>query len=128
MSEPIIYFDRSRIRDGKFEALKKAMNELIEFVDANEPQIIAYNVYFSEDRTQMTVLQIHSDSASLATHMEVAGDMFPRFSEFIRMEAIEIYGEPDEELVEQLKGKAKMLGSGTVKVHDPHGGLDRFSH
>lgn len=41
MSEPIVYVDNSEIRDGKLEELKTALNELVEFVEANEPQLIA---------------------------------------------------------------------------------------
>jgi hypothetical protein len=126
MSELIVYVDQSEIRDGKFVELKTAMNELVEFVETNEPQLIAYNVYFSEDRTRMTVLHIHSDSASLEFHFNVAGRLFPRFAEFIRLVAIDIYGKPSDDLMEQLNKKAEMLGSGAVLVHDLHAGFARF--
>jgi quinol monooxygenase YgiN len=126
MSELIVYVDQSDIRDGKFEELKTAMNELVEFVETNEPQLIAYNVYFNEDRTRMTVLHIHSDSASLEFHFNVAGRLFPRFAEFIRLVAIDIYGKPSDDLMEQLNKKAEMLGSGAVLVHDLHAGFARF--
>ena len=126
MSKPIIYIDQSEVQDGKFGELQTAMNELVEFVETNEPQLIAYNVYFSKDRTRMTVLHVHSDSASLEFHMRVAGRMFPKFAEFIRLVAIDIYGKPSDDLVEQLKEKAEMLGSGAVQVHDLHAGLARF--
>jgi hypothetical protein len=128
MSEPIIYVDQSEIRAGKLEPLKAAMEELAEFVENNEPQIVAYNVYFNRDDSRMTVVHVHNDPASLAFHMEVAGRMFPRFSEFIRMEAIDIYGRPGEDLVQQLRGKAEMLGSGAVRVHAFHAGVARFAN
>lgn len=127
MSEPIIYVDQSKIRDGKFEELKTAMNELAEFVETNVPKILAYDVYFSEDRTRMTVLHIHADSASLEAHMRVAGPKFPPIGEFITLESIDVYGRPSEDLVERLKAKAKMLGSGAVRVHDLHAGFARFT-
>jgi hypothetical protein len=52
MSEPILYVDTSEIREGKLEELKTAMNELVEFVETNEPGLIAYNVYLNEDGSQ----------------------------------------------------------------------------
>lgn len=125
MSEPIIYVDQSEIRDGKLEELETAMNELVEFVESNEPQLIAYNVYFNRDRKRMTVVHVHSDPESLEFHMKVAGGKFPRFADFIRMVSIDIYGNPGEQLVERLEGKAEMLGSGTVRVHDFHDGMAR---
>jgi quinol monooxygenase YgiN len=126
MSEPIVYVDQSEIRDGKLDDLKTAMNELVEFVEANEPRLIAYNVYFSEDPARMTVLHVHSDSASLELHMKVAGPLFPRFAQFIKLLTIDVYGKPNDDLVEQLRQKAQMLGSGTVTVRRLHNGFARF--
>ena len=126
MSEPIVYIDSSEIREGKLEELKTAMNRLVEFVEANEPQLIAYNVYFKEDGTRMTVFHVHPDSASLEFHMKVAGPLFPKFAEFIRLLTIDVYGKPSDDLVEQMRQKAQMLGNGTVLVHELHAGFARF--
>jgi len=126
MSEPIVYIDSSEIREGNLEELKKAMNELVEFVEANEPRLIAYNVYFKEDGTRMSVVHVHPDSASLEFHMKVAGPLFPKFAEFIKLLTIDVYGKPTDDLVEQMRQKAQMLGNGTVLVHDLHAGFARF--
>ena len=126
MSEPIIYIDRSEIREGKLEELKTAMNELIEFIEANEAQLIAYNVYFNEDGTRMAVVHVHPDSASLEFHMKVAGPAFPKFAEFIQLLTIDVYGKPSDDLLEQTRQKARMLGNGTVLVHELHAGYARL--
>ena len=76
MSQPLVYVDTSAVREGALEQLKHAIGELANFVEENEPQLISYNVYFSEDGTQMSVVHVHADSASLDYHMDVAG---PRF-------------------------------------------------
>jgi len=126
MFEPIMFVDSSEIREGKLEELKTAMNGLVEFVEANEPRLIAYNVYFKEDGTRMTVFHVHPDSASLEFHMKVAGPLFPKFAEFIRLLTIDVYGKPSDDLVEQMRQKAQMLGNGTVLVHELHAGFARF--
>lgn len=126
MSEPIVYIDCSEIREGKIEKLKSAMNELAEWVEANEPRLIAYNVYLTEDGTRMTVVHVHPDSASLEFHMEVAGPAFPKFAEFIKLLRIDVYGKPGDDLVERMRQKAQMLGNGTVLVHRLHAGFTRF--
>ncbi len=125
-SNPIVYIDRSEIREGKLEELKTAMKELVELVEANEPRLIAYNVYFTEDGTRMTVVHIHLDSASLEFHMKVAGPAFPKFVEFVELLTIDVYGKPSEDLLEQMRKKAQMLGNGTVVVHELHAGFARF--
>ena len=104
MSQPIMYVDTSEVRPGRLEELKAAMDELAGFVQANEPRILAYNVYFNDEGTRMTVLHINPDSASLEFHMKVAGPRFPPIGEFIRMLSIDVYGRPDGELVEVAKG------------------------
>lgn len=126
MSEPIIIIDSSEIREGKLEDLMAAIKELVEFVKTNEPKMIAYNFYLSEDGNRMTVIQVHPDSASAEFHMEVAGFAFPKFVESIKMSGIDIYGRTSQGLLERLRLKAKMLGSGTVVVHELHAGFARF--
>jgi quinol monooxygenase YgiN len=125
MADPIIYIDRSEIQKGKIDEVKKAIKELAEFVEANEPQIIAYNVYITNDGTAMTVLHVHTDSASLAKHMNIAGPIFSKFINLIKLLRIEIYGNPGAGLLEQLQSKARLLGDASVQVHEYHAGFFR---
>jgi hypothetical protein len=126
MSQPLIYIDTSDVREGALEELKGAVTELAEFVDANEPQLVAYSVYFNDDDTQMTVLHVHVDSASLEYHMEVAGPIFRKLADLVSLTSIRIYGEPTQKALEQLHDKARLLGPGRVIVHRPHAGFSRF--
>jgi hypothetical protein len=123
---PIVYVDTSEVRIRHLNDLELAMDDLVSFVDANEPRLVAYNVYFNEGRTRMTVVHITPDSAALEHHMRVAGPKFPPIGEFIRMLSIDLYGRPDAKLVQQLHQKAEMLGSGTVRVHDLMAGFARL--
>ncbi|MFC4436460.1 MULTISPECIES: putative quinol monooxygenase [Natrialbaceae] len=125
MSDSIVYIDRSVVRDGKLEELKPAMAELVDFVETNEPEILAYDVYFSADGDRMTVMHKHADQDSLKFHMEVAGPKFPPIGEFIELESIDVYGHIGEDLTQELRNKASELGSGRVLVHELHRGVDR---
>ena len=127
MSHPLVYVDTSEVRDGALEELKGAIQELAEFIEANEPQLVAYNVYISDDGSQMTVIHVHADSASLDYHMEVAGPRFGRFAELVTLSSIHIYGEPSETALKQLHDKARLLGSGSVIVQDLLAGFSRFA-
>ena len=51
MSDPILYVDTSDVREGALEELKPAIARLTDFVEANEPRIIAYNVYLNDEGT-----------------------------------------------------------------------------
>ena len=126
MSRPLVYVDTSDVREGALEELKGAIKELVEFVDSNEPQLIAYNVYLSDDGSQMTVVHVHPDSASLEYHMDVAGPVFRRLADHITLSSIHIYGEPSDKALTQLHDKARLLGRGDVIVHGLHAGFSRF--
>ena len=126
MSDVILYVDTSDVREGALEELKAGMKELTDFVEANEPRIIAYNVYFNDEGTRMTVVHAHADSASFEYHMEVAGPLFRRLADLVTLSAIHIYGEPSEKVLKQSHEKAQMLGRGAVVVEPLFAGFNRF--
>lgn len=128
MSDPIVYIDRSRIRTGKVADLEAAIDELVGFIEAEEPQLLHYGFYFDEDRSKMTVVAVHPDPASVELHMEVGASAFARFAEFIEMESIEVYGQASERMVELLKKKAETLGDdGRVTLNSLQAGFARLS-
>lgn len=126
MADPIVYIDRSEVREGKLEALKAAIDELVAFIEANVPRAISYGVHLDAAGRAMTVVQIQPDSAALEYHMRVGGPAFAKFRDLIRLTAIEVYGDPSPHLLQQLEDKARMLGGGTVSVQTLQGGFARF--
>lgn len=125
MPDPIVYVDVSEIRDGKLEDLLVAMKELATFVETNEPQLISYGFFLDDQRTRMTVVAIHPDSDSLEFHIDVGGPEFRKFANLIRLQRIEVFGRVSDGVVERLEEKAKVLGSGTVSIHDFYAGFMR---
>jgi quinol monooxygenase YgiN len=126
MSEPIISLDTSLIRDGRLDDLKRAVAELVEFVRANEPRPVVYEVFVDNNGSRMTVVQVHPDSASMEYHMTVAGPAFAGFAELVTLSTLDVYGKPSEELLELLRRKVQMLGDATVNVHDLQAGFARI--
>jgi hypothetical protein len=127
MSDAMVYVDTSDVREGALEELKAGLKELVDFIDANEPRLLAYNVYFSDDGTRMTVVHVHLDSASLEYHLEVAGPVFRRFVELVTLSSIHIYGEPSANVLQQVHEKARLLGRDVVVVDTLHAGFSRFA-
>jgi hypothetical protein len=125
MPPPIVYVDTSVIREGKLDELEVAMRHLAAFVDANVPQLISYGFFLDENQTHMTVVAVHRDSASLEFHMDVGGAEFRRFADLIDLLTIEVYGAISDDVLERLRDKARMLGNGTVAVHELYAGFAR---
>lgn len=127
MSQPIIVVDSSEIREGKLEELKAALKELVEFVEANEADPLAYSIHLDEAGTRMTVVQIHPSSASMEFHMEVAGPVFRRLTDLLTLSRVDFYGKPSDRLIDQMRQKARMLGNASVVVNELHAGFARFA-
>jgi hypothetical protein len=123
----IVYVDQSTIRPGKREALERELGALARLVEAEEPQIVAYAVHLSDDGTTLSVLHAHRDVASLERHFVVAGPAFSKFRELIEMQSIDVYGPVPDAIVETLRGKAALLGTGLVRRHGTWFGFDRLN-
>jgi hypothetical protein len=126
MSNPLVVIDSSEIREGKLEELKAGLVELAEFVEANEAAPLAYNIYFSEDGTRMTVVQVHPDSESMELHMSLAGPLFRRFTGLVELSRVDFYGTPSDAVLEAMREKARLLGNAPVVVHELHAGFARY--
>lgn len=127
MSSPILVVDSSDIREGKLREVKAGVEHLVAFVEANEAEPLAYDIYFDEAGTQMTVVQIHPDSASLERHLTMAGPVFRRFVHLLSLGRVDVYGRVSEAALEQMRGKAQLLGNAAVVVHELHSGFSRFA-
>ncbi|HET9671654.1 MAG TPA: hypothetical protein VFQ40_02255 [Actinomycetota bacterium] len=127
MADPIVSVDTSEIHEGKLDELRAAVSELAAFVESNEADPLSYLVYFSEDGRRMTVVQVHPDAGSMERHMEVAAPMFARFADLLTLRTVDVYGTPSEEVLSRLRGKAELLGTATVSVHDLQAGFARFA-
>jgi len=128
MGEPIIYIDRSDVRDGKLDELQIGVAKLVEFIGAHEPQLLSYGFYFDAQGTRMTVIAVHPDSASIETHMEIGTPEFRKLADFIILRGIEVYGQVSDTVLMLLRQKAEMLGDGgAVRVDQRHAGFTRLS-
>lgn len=104
MAEPLIVISRYRVKEGKLDQVISYDTELLEFVQANEPQIVAFHVFLNEDGTEMTSIQVHPDTASMALHMQVMRDnweaMFSEYGDLMEIIGVEYYGTPAKSALE----------------------------
>ena len=126
MSEPLVYVDVSEVRVGSLDRLRGAIEELAEFIEANVPEVLAYNVFLSQDGTEMTVVHVHAEPASLDRHLITGGPAFRPLADLLTLKSITVYGEPSERAIGLLHEKAEMLGSGDVTVLRPRAGFSRL--
>ncbi len=76
MSGPLIVVFSYSIKPGKQEEARKRIAELVDFVETNEPRLIAFHAYLDQDANALSIVQVHPDSASMEFHMQVNAKHF----------------------------------------------------
>ena len=126
MSGPFIVIATNRLKPGKLADERKRVPGLVDFVEANEPQLIAFNEYVNEDGTEVAVVQVHPDADSMAFHMEIISERAAgAYAETIdATTSIQVFGMPSNAVLEMLERQA---GAGVpLKVKSSHlGGFTR---
>jgi hypothetical protein len=127
MTAPFIFVATYRIKQGKLGEYEGLWRGLVEFVDANEPRLLAFNTYVSEDGTDVTTVQVHPDADSMEFHMKVAGArILEGYPLLETVESVNVYGTPTEGF---LAMSEQMSGPGVaVNVKPRHlGGFTRLA-
>jgi len=119
MSEPFIFIGTHTISEGRLEDFKQSCGELLKVVQANEPRLIAFNIYVDEDGTEASVVQVHPDADSMLFHMQVVRDHISEAYQSVleKTERIDVYGKLSDAVLETIR---QLAGSGvplSVKTH-----------
>lgn len=126
MSGPFIFIATNRLKTGRLDDEKERVPGLAEFIEASEPRLIAFNEYSNEDGTEVGVVQVHPDTASMEFHMEVVRERAERaYAETLdSTTGIQVFGTPTQAILEML---SRTAGSGVpVSVKPYHlGGFTR---
>jgi quinol monooxygenase YgiN len=129
MAGPFIFISQSRVKEGKLDDFKRGLREMAEFVQANEPRVIAFEAYLSDDETEVTGLQVHPDADSMAFHMQVAFEKIMEFDQYLETQSVEVYGVPNEAVLGMMKQIGDQFGEESamsMRVRtNPVGGFTR---
>ena len=71
MTQPLIYVGTYQIKEGKRDDLARYWRDFVEFVEASEPRLIAFNAYVNDEGNEVAVVQVHPDGDSMEFHMKV---------------------------------------------------------
>jgi hypothetical protein len=101
MSGPFIVIGKSRIKPGKSDAYAAWRVEMFRDVEDQEPRLLAFNEWDSEDHMSSVVIQVHPDAESFEYHLKLFGEHVKEALDYIDVEGVEIYGPPSP-FVEQF--------------------------
>jgi hypothetical protein len=126
MTGPFIFIATNRLKQGKLDSEKKRLPDLIDFIQANEPRLIAFNEYANEEGTEVAVVQVHPDADSMVFHMNLIADRAASaYAETIDATTnIQVFGIPGDTVAGMLQRQA---GAGVPLRIKPHflGGFTR---
>ncbi|MFF2522022.1 hypothetical protein [Streptomyces liangshanensis] len=121
-----IFSATNKVRPGKFEAEKARLPEYFRFLKENEPRVIAFHEYASEDGTEVEFVQVHPDVASFEHHLSVLDALSDKhWTETLAgTTSARIYGRPSDKVLTMLD---QLAGTGVaVTIMPEHlGGFGR---
>jgi len=111
MSGPLIFISHSKVKPGKLAEYQEHCQQATDLVESNEPRMIAFNSYASEDGTDVSTVQVHPDAESLDVHLKIfAENLQARAFDALDSSEVNVYGEPSESARQQLEQMAAMTG------------------
>ena len=110
----------------RLERERERVPGLVEFIEASELRLIAFNEYVNDAGDEVTVVQIHPDASSMEAHMETVRERAQQaYAETLDATVrIQVFGQPTDAILESLREQA---GSGVeISVNGEHlGGFTR---
>jgi hypothetical protein len=126
MSPPFIFIATNRLKAGELDRERARVPGLVDFIEASEPRLIAFNEYVNETGDEVTVVQVHPDAASMEAHMEIVRERASQaYAETLDATVrIQVFGQPTDAILETLRQQA---GNGVeITVNGEHlGGFTR---
>src|SRR5258705_8866089 len=120
VKSPFIFIATNRLKPGKLDRGRARVPGLVEFIEANEPQLIAFNEYVNEAGDEVTVVQIHPDTASMEAHMGIVRERAQEaYAETLDATLrVQVFGQPSDAILETLRTQA---GSGVeISINGEH--------
>jgi hypothetical protein len=119
MAGPFIFIATNRLKAGKLEAERLRVPGLVDFIEANEPRLIAFHEYANKEGTEVAVVQVHPDTDSFESHMGVVQERAARaYEETLEATtSINVFGTPTEGILEMFRRAAGGGVQYTVKAH-----------
>ncbi|HEY6653101.1 MAG TPA: hypothetical protein VI028_03150 [Solirubrobacterales bacterium] len=126
MSGPFIFIATNKLKEGKLDDERTRVPGLSDFIQENEPRLIAFNEYANQEGTEVKVVQVHPDTDSFEFHMGVVRERAEQaYAETLdATTSVQVYGSPSDGILEMLKQQA---GAGVALSVTPDylGGFSR---
>jgi hypothetical protein len=93
-STPFVFVTTHRVEPGTLPELTALAREYSDFVEAEEPDLVAHVAVLNPDADELALVQVHRDAASAERHLEVAGPRIHAGATLAPAIAVAVYGQP----------------------------------
>jgi hypothetical protein len=108
VSAPLIFIATNELRPGAVEAEAQRARDFAEFVEANEPQLLAFHEYVDEASSEVTIIQVHPDASSMELHLQLVRERAAQAFQqtLVQTTRVQVLGTPSEEMLRSLHRQA----------------------
>jgi quinol monooxygenase YgiN len=110
MSEPVAFISRFHVKDGKADELRQRFRESAAALQAEKPRTVVFLSYLDEGATDVSILHVFPDAASMDVHFEGAAERASDAYQYIEPRGWELYGPVSEASVATLRAAASSAG------------------
>ena len=115
MATPFMLVSNFKVKDGSAEGLRNYARSVTELIQANEPRVIAFHSFLSEDEGEMSTIHLHPDVASMELHMQVQRDhweqTFSPIATMLEGVRVDFYGaKPPESALANFRRAGSEIG------------------
>ncbi|MPY86117.1 MAG: hypothetical protein GEV00_23420 [Actinophytocola sp.] len=120
---PVMLINTMQIRQGQLEKFKESVKKAVKFVEANGPQVMV-QVYIDAKNMRAYSFQLYRDSESILAHWKMSASHIDDVMLHSTVERLDVYGEPNDAVMEGLRGLSE---DGVTLTVTPHlYGFSRF--
>lgn len=126
MPGPVVLITTYAIKDGKLERFQGFLRELLDALEAEEPDALSVNAYISADRTEASIVQFVSDAESIKRFWRILHRRTGRSLDDLAITTcVQVYGSLGDIALERTRHSAGSAASTTV-MPEYFGGFTRL--
>ena len=103
-SSELLGIARFKIHEGKLDEYKRLSAEAEEIVRMKKPGTLQYDTFFSDDQTEVMIIERYQDSEAAMAHAVNMADISAAVLAIVTVIHGELLGEPSAELRAKLAG------------------------
>jgi hypothetical protein len=127
MPDPIVFISHSAIKQGQLDGLRAFLRTGAKALDREKPGTVAFLAYLDESSESLSIVHVFPSAEAMTAHLEGVEQRSQEADAFIDTIGYEIYGSPDERVLEMMRAFAKSSGGVPLEVHpEPAGGYLRL--